>query len=71
MHDLADADQPSTAVSATTTLSTCHLNRPEPSGARPYYSVTAASPEQREILVALDLEHLVDDEAVGGRIRPR
>ena len=70
-HDLADADKPSTAVAATTTLSTCHLNRLEPAGARPYYSVTATSPEQREILVALDLEHLVDDQHVGGAIRPR
>jgi len=70
-QDLARGGLPGTAAAATQTLATSHLNRLEPAGARPYYSVTAASPQQREILVALDLEHLVDDRHVGGTIRPR
>ena len=70
-QDLARGGLNDTAVAATQTLATCHLNRLEPTGARPYYSVTAASPEQRQVLAALDLEHLVDDRHVGGTIRPR
>lgn len=68
-HDLADADQPATAV-ATTTVSTCHLDCVQADAAKPCSTVTAVSPERREILVALGLEHLLDDRHVGDAIRP-
>jgi hypothetical protein len=70
-QDLAAGGLPATAAAATLTLATCHLNRVQPDGAAPYYTVTAPTAQQRELLVALGLEHLVDDEAVGRVLRPR
>jgi hypothetical protein len=70
-HDLTEGGLPVTAVAATQMLSTCHLNRVHPDGAQPYYTVTATTPEQRELIVALGLEHLVDDDAVEAILRPR
>lgn len=60
-----------TAASAIDELRTCHLNRVTAEHVPSYYTVTTPTLEQREILRALDLEHLVDDAAVGRRIRPR
>ena len=68
---LAEGGRPTTAAAATRTLKTCHLNRVKPEGAAPYYTVTAPTVEQRELLVALDMEHLVDDEALEDVLRPR
>ena len=53
-------------------LSTCHLNqfRPSPGGPT-YYSVTETTLAQQEILEALNLSYLVDDNSVSKFIKPR
>jgi len=68
---LAASGVPMTAAAANSTLATCHLNRLQPDGAGAYYSITRPTPQQSELLDALDLSHLVDDEVVGRSLRPR
>jgi len=70
-QELAASDAPMTAAAAFTHLATCHLNRLQPDKARAYYTVTKPTPTQRDLVYALGVPHLVDDEAVTRRLRPR
>ncbi len=68
---LAGSSAPMTAAAATSVLATCHLNRLQPDGAGAYYTVTRPTPQQHDLLGALGLDHLVDDESVVRSLRPR
>lgn len=67
---LAGSPAAMTASMALELLHSVHLNQLTGSDA-PVYTVTCADQDQRAILKALDLEHLVLDEEVGERITPR
>ncbi len=71
-HKLRNANVALTAPACREILKTCHLNQMKPlPGGRPLYSVTEASTAQREVLDALELGRLVDDEAVARGLTPR
>ncbi|MBW2255893.1 MAG: hypothetical protein JRI25_15020 [Deltaproteobacteria bacterium] len=70
-QQLANGGAPMTAAAATAVLSTCHLNRLQPDGAGAYYTVTRPTPQQRDLIAALGLSRLADDEVVGRSLRPR
>jgi hypothetical protein len=58
-----------TAPACLEILATCHLNRlQQRPGGRGLYTVTRASAAQHEILCALGLARLVDDEAVAATL---
>lgn len=59
-----------TANQAARVFRTCFLNRfDEKAGS--FYTTTQPTPDQLKLLEALDMEHLVDDDAVASVIRPR
>lgn len=60
---------PMTAEAALHHLRSCHLNLF--SGDPPAYAPTEADPEQRRILAALEMEGLIDDDAVTESLTPR
>jgi hypothetical protein len=70
-QQLAYGGAPMTAAVATSALATCHLNRLQPDGAGAYYTVTRPTPQQRDLIAVLGLDHLVDDQAVGRSLKPR
>ena len=64
-HQLKQANLALSAAACLETLATCHLNRlRQRLGGRAVYSVTEATKVQREILHALGLGDLTDDQAV-------
>lgn len=67
-RDLRDAGLEMTARTARRHLRTCFLNRYDDT---PVYLATRPTPDQLTLLEALDLEHLVDDQAISDRITPR
>lgn len=70
-HRMAESGVPMSADAAHEELATCHLNRLCAEGGSPYYAVTSITPEQRDILTALGLEHLGDTGSVVPTLRPR
>lgn len=68
---LRAAGLPMTAGAVHNALATCHLNRLAAVGSDPYYAVTRPTPDQQDILTALELRRLVDTEHVAGKLRPR
>lgn len=71
-ESLKKTSMPITAEAAVEILESCHLNRhpPELLGL-PSYSVTRPDNGQAKLLALLDMEQLVDDEAVAEAITPR
>jgi transposase len=69
-HQLRAAGHPMSAPSCIEELEPCRLNQRQSDDAS-VYDVTRATALQREILAALDLEHLAADEYLRGRIVPR
>ena len=71
-ESLKKTSMPITAEAAFEILESCHLNRhpPELLGL-PSYSVTSPDNGQAKLLALLDMEQLVDDEAVAEAITPR
>jgi hypothetical protein len=68
-HQLKQANLSLSAAACLETLATCHLNRlRQRLGGRAIYSVTEATRVQREILGALGLGRLTDDEAVAAAL---
>lgn len=71
-NELAKAGHQMSAQAAIEALATCHLNELQPDGVEvPFYSVTRPTNEQTAILRALNLQELVDDQAVAEVIQPR
>jgi len=69
---LREAGMPMSAKACLEILQTCHLNRHRgPEGQCAYYTLTAANEEQRRMVKALGLEHLVAEEAVQRAATPR
>lgn len=69
---LRETSMPITAEAAFEILESCHLNRhPLELLGLPSYSVTRPDNGQAKILALLDMEQLVDDEAVAETITPR
>jgi transposase len=69
---LRDAQIALSAPACLEILSTCHLNQMKPlAHGQSFYSVTAPTTAQQEILAALNLSHLVDDKAVGNTVTAR
>lgn len=69
-HRLRTAGPPLTAPACIDILKTCHLNQRR-SDDEPLYDVTELDAAQQQILAALGLEQLADDEHLRGRITPR
>jgi hypothetical protein len=69
-HHIRAAGRRRTAASALNLLSACHLNLADQDGVT-FYTVTAPSPDQRDLLTALDLLDLTDDLQVAKLITPR
>jgi hypothetical protein len=69
-HRLCNAGLPLTAPACIELLKTCHLNQRR-SNDQPLYDITVATAEQQEILTALGLKHLLDDEHLRTTITPR
>lgn len=69
-HRLRSADLPLTAPACLHVLKTCHLNQRR-SDDEPLYDLTQVNAEQQQILTALGLEHLGDDERLRTTITPR
>ncbi|MFH1464426.1 MAG: hypothetical protein ABIO70_08565 [Pseudomonadota bacterium] len=68
---MAAKGAPRTAAAAIEILQTCFLNRVSAEHIPTCYTVTAPSQDQRDILRSLDLEALVDDQAMTRRTHPR
>jgi hypothetical protein len=69
-HRLRTAGLPLTAPACIDVLKTCHLNQRR-SDDEPLYDVTQIDAAQQQVLAALGLEQLGDDEYLRGRITPR
>ena len=67
---LRAAGLPLTAPACIDILKTCHLNQRR-SADEPLYDVTRLDAAQRQVIAALGLEHLANDERVRGCITPR
>jgi hypothetical protein len=69
---LREAGRPMTAKALYELLGTVHLNRCRVKGSdKAVYILTDATPDQKQALAALGMEHLVDGPAVAARIAPR
>jgi len=69
-HRLRTAGLPLTAPACVDVLKTCHLNQRR-SDDEPLYDVTHLDAAQQQVLAALGLEQIADDEHLRGRITPR
>lgn len=69
-HRLRTAGLPLSTPACIDLLKTCHLNQRR-SDDLPLYDITMLNAEQQEILSALGLERLADDEHLRGSITPR
>lgn len=67
---LRSAGLPLTAPACIDILKTCHLNQRR-SDDEPLYDITQINAAQQQVLAALGLESLADDEYLRGRITPR
>lgn len=67
---LRTAGLPLTAPACIDVLKTCHLNQRR-SDTEPLYDITELNAAQQQVLAALGLEQLADDQALRARIRPR
>lgn len=62
---------PTSAARALESLRTCCLNRFEDHGGNSNYVITHPDADQAELLRALRLEHLADDDDIAARVTPR
>lgn len=69
-HRLRQARRNRTFKSALDLLESCHLNLTDRDGTS-FYTVTAPTEDQRDLLAALNLQPLTDDLKVGQQITPR
>jgi len=70
-HTLREEGVALTAGAAVEAMKHCHLNRMQPPSANAYYSVTQATPQQRQIVEAMGLPELLDDRQIERRLTPR